>query len=71
MKSKKVTIVFEWKNKATLLKQLDRLKELILNGKEYHEDVYNKLSLQFIQKYEKTRSFKVVNSNEIIIKSKI
>jgi len=71
MKAKEVTAVFEWTNEAVLLEQIERLKELILQGKEYHEDVYNKMSLQFMQKYERTRSFKVINHNEIIVKSKI
>ena len=71
MKCKEVTVVFEWTNEDILLQQLERLKELILKGKEYHEDVYNNVRLQFMQKYKKTRSFKVVNNNEIIIRSKI
>ena len=54
----------EWKVKLAL-------KELLLQGKEYHEDVYNKMSLQFMQKYERTRSFKVINHNEVIVKSKV
>jgi len=71
MKTKEVTAVFEWTNKAILLQQLDRLKELILQGKEYHEDVYNQVSLQFMQKYERTRGFKIVSENEVIVKSKV
>jgi len=71
MKAKEVTAVFEWTNEAVLLDQIERLKELILQGKEYHEDVYNKMSLQFMQKYERTRSFKIVSENEVIVKSKV
>ena len=71
MKAKEVTAVFEWTNEAVLLEQIERLKELLLQGKEYHEDVYNKMSLQFMQKYERTRSFKVINHNEVIVKSKV
>jgi len=71
MKAKEVTAVFEWTNEAILLQQIERLKELLLQGKEYHEDVYNKMSLQFMQKYERTRSFKVINHNEVIVKSKV
>ena len=71
MKAKEVTAVFEWTNEAVLLDQIERLKELLLQGKEYHEDVYNKMSLQFMQKYERTRSFKVINHNEVIVKSKV
>ena len=71
MKAKEVTAVFEWTNESVLLQQIERLKELLLQGKEYHEDVYNKMSLQFMQKYERTRSFKVINHNEVIVKSKV
>jgi hypothetical protein len=71
MKVKEVTAVFEWTNEKVLLEQLERLKELLLKGKEYHEDVYNRMGLQFMQKYERTRSFKVINHNQIIIKSNI
>lgn len=71
MKVKEVTAVFEWTNEVVLLQQIERLKELLLQGKEYHEDVYNKMSLQFMQKYERTRSFKIVSDKETIVKSKI
>ena len=71
MKAKEVTAVFEWTNEAVLLDQIERLKKLLLQGKEYHEDVYDKMNLQFMQKYEKLRSFKVINNNEIIVKSKV
>jgi hypothetical protein len=71
MKTKEVTAVFEWTNEKVLLEQLERLKELLLKGKEYHEDVYDKMGLQFIQKYERSRSFKVINHNQIIVKSNI
>jgi hypothetical protein len=71
MKAKEVTAVFEWTNESVLLEQIERLKELLLQGKEYHEDVYNRMSLQFMQKYERTRRFKIVNDNEVIIKSAI
>jgi hypothetical protein len=71
MKAKEVTVIFEWTNEAILLQQLDRLKELLLQGKEYHEDVYNRMSLQFMQKYERTRSFKIISDKEIIVKSNV
>ena len=73
MKCKEVTAVFEWTNEEVLLEQLERLKRLLLEGREYYEKVNldNKMFMHFKQKYEKTRSFKVVNNNEIIIRSKI
>jgi hypothetical protein len=71
MKAKEVTAVFEWTNEAVLLEQIERLKELLLKGKEYHEDVYNRMNLQFMQKYERTRSFKIISDKEIIVKSNV
>ena len=71
MKAKEVTAVFEWTNEAVLLEQLERLKELLLKGKEYHEDVYNRMNLQFMQKYERTRSFKIISDKEITVKSNV
>ena len=71
MKVKEVTAVFEWTNESVLLHQIERLKELLLQGKEYHEDVYDRMSLQFIQKYERTRSFKVISEKETIVKSNV
>jgi hypothetical protein len=71
MKAKEVTAVFEWTNEKVLLEQLERLKELLLKGKEYHEDVYNRMNLQFMQKYERTRSFKIISDKEIIVKSNV
>ena len=71
MKAKEVTAVFEWTNESVLLQQIERLKELLLQGKEYHEDVYNRMSLQFMQKYERTRNFKVISDKEIIVKSNV
>jgi hypothetical protein len=58
MKAKEVTAVFEWTNEAVLLDQIERLKELLLQGKEYFEDMVmdangHKRYLQFIQEYKK------------------
>jgi hypothetical protein len=71
MKAKEVTAVFEWTNEKVLLEQLERLKELLLKGKEYHEDVYKRMNLQFMQKYERTRRFKIISDKEIIVKSNV
>jgi hypothetical protein len=76
MKRKEVTAVFEWINEQTLIEQIEKLKSLLTEGKEFYENVENtktnqNLLLQFRQKYEKLRSFKVINHNEIIIKSNV
>jgi hypothetical protein len=76
MKRKEVTAVFEWINEQTLIEQIEKLKSLLTEGKEFYENVENtktnqNLLLQFRQKYERMRSFKVINHNEIIIKSNV
>lgn len=76
MKRKEVTVVFEWINEQTLIEQIEKLKSLLTEGKEFYENVENtktnqNLLLQFRQKYERMRSFKVINHNEIIIKSNV
>ena len=76
MKRKEVTAVFEWINEETLIEQIEKLKSLLLEGKEFYENVEStktnqKVLLQFKQQYQKLRSFKVIDSNEIIIKSKV
>lgn len=76
MKRKEVTVVFEWINEQTLIDQIEKLKSLLVEGKEYYENVENtktnqNLLLQFRQKYERMRSFKVINHNEVIVKSKV
>ena len=75
MKAKKVTIVFEYTNFDVLESMLDRLKEEIMQGKEYFEDMVMdangaKRYLQFMQEYKKTRNF-VVNKDVVTIKSNV
>jgi hypothetical protein len=75
MKAKKVTIVFEYTNFDVLESIIDRLKEELMQGKEYFEsDVHDcngaKRYLQFMQEYKKTRNF-VVNKDVITIKSNL
>ena len=75
MKAKKVTIVFEYTNFDVLESMLDRLKEELMQGKEYFEDMVMdangaKRYLQFMQEYKKTRNF-VIDKDVITIKSKI
>ena len=75
MKAKKVTIVFEYTNFDVLESMLDRLKDEIMQGKEYFEDMVMdangaKRYLQFMQEYKKTRNF-VVNKDVVTIKSNV
>lgn len=75
MKSKKVTVCFEYTNFDVLESILDRLKEEIMQGKEFFEsDVFDcngaKRYLQFMQEYKKTRNF-VVNKNVVTVKSNV
>ena len=75
MKAKRVTVSFEYTNFDVLESMIDRLKDELMQGKEYFEDMVmdaneNKRYLQFMQEYKKTRNF-VVNKDVIIIKSKV
>jgi hypothetical protein len=75
MKAKHVTVQFDYTNFDSLELMLNRLKEEIMQGKEYFEDVIkdkgqNKRYLHFQQEYKKKRSFKIEN-NLILIKSYI
>lgn len=75
MKAKKVTIVFEYTNFDVLESMLDRLKEELMQGKEYFEDMVMdangaKRYLQFMQEYKKTRNF-IVNKDVVTIKSNV
>jgi hypothetical protein len=76
MKRKEVTAVFEWINEESLIDQIEKLKSLLIEGREFYENVEKtktnqKVLLQFKQQYQKLRSFKVIDSNEIIIKSNV
>ena len=75
MKAKRVTVSFEYTNFDVLESMLDRLKDELMQGKEFFEsDVHDcngaKRYLQFMQEYKKTRNF-VVNKDIIKIKSNI
>jgi len=75
MKAKKVTIVFEYTNFDVLESMIERLKDELMQGKEYFEDMVMdangaKRYLQFMQEYKKTRNF-VMDKDVITIKSNI
>jgi hypothetical protein len=75
MKSKRVTVSFEYTNFECLETIVDRLKSELMQGKEYFEDMVkdsngHKRYLQFMQEYKKTRNF-VVKEDIVTIKSNI
>lgn len=75
MKAKKVTIVFEYTNFDVLESMIERLKDELMQGKEYFEDMVMdangaKRYLQFMQEYKKTRNF-VMDKDVITIKSNL
>lgn len=75
MKAKRVTVCFDYTNFDVLESMLERLKDELMQGKEYFEsDVHDcnraKRYLQFMQEYKTKRNF-VVNKDVITIKSKI
>ena len=75
MKSKRVTVSFEYTNFECLETIVDRLKSELMQGREYFEDMVkdsngHKRYLQFMQEYKKTRNF-VVKEDIVTIKSNI
>jgi hypothetical protein len=75
MKTKNVTVNFEYTSLESLEKIIDKLKFELMQGKEYFEDVvsvdnYKNRYLHFIQEYKQKRNFRIEN-DVIIIKSKI
>ncbi len=75
MKAKQVTVVFEYTNFDVLESMIDRLKDELMQGKEYFEsDVFDcngaKRYLQFMQEYKSKRNY-VVNTDSVTIKSNI
>jgi hypothetical protein len=75
MKSKRVTVSFEYTNFECLETIVDRLKSELMQGKEYFEDMVkdsngHKRYLQFMQEYKKTRNF-VVKEDIVTIKSNL
>lgn len=75
MKSKRVTVSFEYTNFDVLESMIERLKTELMQGREYFEDMVldasnHKRYLQFMQEYKKTRNF-VVKEDIVTIKSNI
>ena len=75
MKTKEVTLTIEYSTFDDLQNILDRVYAELTQGKEYFEDVIHtdngKRLIHFMQKYKQMRTFKFVNSDSIIVKSKI
>ena len=72
MKSKQVTVQFDYTNSDSLEIILNKLKYELTQGKEFFEDVvkdtsYNNRYLHFKQEYKKKRSFKI-EENVILVK---
>ena len=75
MKSKRVTVSFEYTNFDVLESMIERLKTELMQGREYFEDMVLDASnhrryLQFMQEYKKTRNF-AIDKDVITIKSNI
>ena len=75
MKTKEVTLTIEYSTFDDLKEVLDRVYSELTQGKEYFEDVIHtengKRLIHFMQKYKSLRTFKIINSDSVIVKSKI
>ena len=75
MKTKEVTLTIEYSTFDDLQNILDRVYAELTQGKEYFEDVIHtengKRLIHFMQKYKSLRTFKIINSDSVIVKSKI
>jgi hypothetical protein len=71
MKTKKVTVSFEYTNFDVLESMINRLREEVMQGKEYFEDMVMdangaKRYLQFMQEYKTKRNY-VVNTEKTVV----
>ena len=75
MKTKEVTCTFEYTTPEDLQQVLNRVYKQITKGYEYYEKIYctdkGKRLIQFKQEYKKTRTFKIVNEDSVIVKANI
>ena len=75
MKTKEVTLTIEYSTFDDLKEVLNRVYSELTQGKEYFEDVIHtengKRLIHFMQKYKSLRTFKIVNSDSVIVKSKV
>lgn len=77
MKSKRVTVSFEYTNFDVLESMIERLKTELMQGREYFEDMVLDASnhrryLQFMQEYKSKRNYILNNEKTVItIKSNI
>jgi hypothetical protein len=75
MKTKEVTCTFEYTTPEDLQQVLNRVYKEVTKGKEYFEKVCKTEKgmrlIQFKQEYRKLRSFKIVNTDSVIVKANI
>jgi hypothetical protein len=77
MKSKRVTVSFEYTNFDVLESMIERLKSELMQGREYFEDMVLDVSnhrryLQFMQEYKSKRNYVMNNEKTVItIKSNV
>ena len=75
MKIKEVSLSIEYTTFDDLEQVLNRVYKQITKGYEYYEKIYctdkGKRLIQFKQEYRKLRSFKIVNTDSVIVKANI
>jgi hypothetical protein len=75
MKIKEVSLSIEYTTFDDLEQVLNRVYKQITKGYEYYEKIYctdkGKRLIQFKQEYKKTRTFKIVNEDSVIVKANI
>ena len=77
MKSKRVTVSFEYTNFDVLESMIERLKSELMQGHEYFEDMVldasnNRRYLKFMQEYKSKRNYIMNNEKTVItIKSNV
>ena len=75
MKIKEVSLSIEYTTFDDLEQVLNRVYKEIVKGKEYYERVCQtdkgKRLIQFKQEYRKLRTFKIVNTDSVIVKSNV
>lgn len=75
MKTKEVSIQFEYSNPMTLKEQIEYIYTCLLNG-EYNLESFRylngkKTKIKVYQRYKKMRSFRLVTDKAIFIKSNV
>ena len=75
MKTKEVTCSFEYTAPEDLRLVLNYVFKQLTDGKEFHDRIlftpHGKKYIHFKQSYKKLRSFKIVNTDSVIVKSNV